>query len=113
MSKPFSHPLARGARAWTTTIDGQTRTLLVIVTTLELDKASSHYKTDLVARLSRAAEDHIVKAEGGIDGFILINRPRDWVAAPDEAAPAATKTSKRSRHSARSTSSPRTQESSI
>jgi hypothetical protein len=77
MTKSFSHPLARRAGVWATHIDGKNRDVLVIVTTLELDKKRPRYQRGLVDKLSRAAEEHLAKAKG-IDSFMLINRPRDW-----------------------------------
>ena len=77
MTESFSHPLARKAGIWTTSMDGKNRDVLVIVTTLELDKKRPRYMRGLVDKLSRAAEQHLAKAKG-IDSFMLINRPRDW-----------------------------------
>ena len=77
MTESFSHPLARKAGIWTTSMDGKNRDVLVIVTTLELDKKRPRYRRGLVDKLSRAAEQHLAKAKG-IDSFMLINRPRDW-----------------------------------
>jgi hypothetical protein len=77
MTKSFSHPLARRADVWATNIDGKNRDILLIVTTLELDKRRPRYKRGLVDRLSHAAEEYLAKAKG-IDSFMLINRPRDW-----------------------------------
>jgi hypothetical protein len=77
MTKSFSHPLARRAGVWATNIDGKNRDVLVIVTTLELDKKRPRYQRGLVDKLSRAAEERLAMAKG-IDSFMLINRPRDW-----------------------------------
>ena len=76
MTKSFSHPLARRTGVWATHVDGKNRDVLVIVTTLELDKKRPRYQRGLVDKLSRAAEA-LAKAKG-IDSIMLINRPRDW-----------------------------------
>jgi hypothetical protein len=73
---PFTHPLARAARAW----PGPHRKLrtLVIVTTLVLDPKSKRYKKGLVERLTVAADEYLVANPKEASGFILINRMRDW-----------------------------------
>jgi hypothetical protein len=77
----FAHPLARGARVWTArTGDDAEQRILVIVTTIGLDAQHKGYKKSLVEKLSRAARDYLAASKEA-DGFVLINRLRDWNAA--------------------------------
>ena len=74
----FSHPLARGAKVWPAVLlDGKTQHFLVIVTTIELDPNSKRYHEEMVERLSQAAQDYLDDSSEA-DGFILMNRLRDW-----------------------------------
>jgi hypothetical protein len=73
---PFTHPLARAARAWAGPHRRQ-RTL-VIVTTLALDSKSKRYKKALVDQLASAADEYLTANPKEASGFILINRMRDW-----------------------------------
>jgi hypothetical protein len=77
----FIHPLARGAKVWTAKSgeDGEQR-ILVIVTTIPLDSQHKGYKKSLVEKLSRAAREHLADSKEA-EGFMLINRLRDWNAA--------------------------------
>ena len=51
--------------------------MLGIVTTLELDPKSHHYKKPFVEKLSKAAADYLVDS-GEAAAFVLMNRARDW-----------------------------------
>jgi hypothetical protein len=51
--------------------------MLLVVTTLELDRARKSYKKSLIERLSSAAKDHLSRFPD-VAGFVLINRLRDW-----------------------------------
>jgi hypothetical protein len=51
--------------------------MLVIATTLELDRAQKGYKKTFVERLSRAVKEHLSRFPD-VAGFVLINRLRDW-----------------------------------
>lgn len=74
----FSHPLARKAKAWPmTSRDGSGRSVLVIVTTLELDPQSDKYKKKLIDRLSAEAAAYIA-ANAEITDYVLVNRLKDW-----------------------------------
>jgi hypothetical protein len=74
----FAHPLARGARVWTArTGDDAEQRILVIVTTIALDAQHEGYKKSLVEKLSRAARDYLAASKEA-EGFMLINRLRDW-----------------------------------
>jgi hypothetical protein len=78
MAEVFSHPLARAARVWRgESHDGSEQRVLVVVTTLELDPNSKHYKAKLVDKLTRAANEHIAQSsEAG--SFIIMNPLRQW-----------------------------------
>jgi hypothetical protein len=74
----FSHPLARAAKVWQAkTHDGGEQRLLVIVTTIPLDEKNKQYKKGLVERLSHAAQKYLTDSSAA-NGFVLINRLRDW-----------------------------------
>jgi hypothetical protein len=76
----FSHPLARDASVFTAkNNDGSEYRVLAIVTTLELDPESQNYKKRFVEKLSRAANDYVAGSDE-VTAFVLMNRPRDWVA---------------------------------
>jgi hypothetical protein len=51
--------------------------MLVIVTTIELAPTSKRYKEKMVQRLSDAAKEYLDDSNEA-DGFILVNRLRDW-----------------------------------
>ena len=74
----FNHPLARGAKVWPAKAhDGSEQNMLVIITTINLDPKSKQYKKGLVERLTNAAQKYL--AEHSVaNGFVLINRMRDW-----------------------------------
>ena len=75
----FSHPLARGAKVWTgSALDGSTQRLLVVVTTLELDRESKKFKQDKVERLSDAVSEWLNTNTREADAFLLMNRFKDW-----------------------------------
>ena len=77
----FQHPLARGAKVWTARgQDESEQRILVIVTTIPLDAEQKGYKKSLVERLSKAARDHLAESKEA-NGFVLINRLRDWKGA--------------------------------
>jgi hypothetical protein len=74
----FAHPLARAAKVWTARgqNDGEQR-ILVVVTTIPLDKGHKRYKKALVDKLSRAVQDYLNETkEAG--AYLLINRLREW-----------------------------------
>ena len=78
MQKAFKHPLAR--RATTAKVrlrDGSEQTLLVILTTLELDETAKGFHAKNVERLRQAAADFLGEAEG-LAGYTIVNRPKDW-----------------------------------
>ena len=77
----FSHPLARGAKVWTTKAhDGGEARVLVIVTTIALEPGEKGYKKSLVERLSRAARDYLADSNEAAS-FMLMPRLRDWAGA--------------------------------
>ncbi len=74
----FTHPLARGAKVWSANFEGgESKRILVIVTSAELEPGSRKYKPEHIERLSEAARDFI-KETGAADGFLFANRMRDW-----------------------------------
>ena len=78
----FVHPLARGAKVWTAKNgDDSEQRILVVVTTLPLDSHQKGYKKSMVEKLARAAREHIAASKEA-DAYLLINRLRDWNAAP-------------------------------
>jgi hypothetical protein len=75
----FTHPLARDAKVCVAHgRDGKEQSLLVVVTTVELDPDSPRYKAHLVRRLSIAATEYVARSAKAT-GFVLMNRPCDWV----------------------------------
>lgn len=78
MAEQFKHPLARSACLRpAVSLDGAERQNLIIVTTLQLDPKRDGYKREFVEKLSRAAKNHLSHVPNA-QGFVLINRPRDW-----------------------------------
>ena len=81
---PFTHPLARtSCVASTAGMKGKIRSILVVITGLELDKHSSKYKELHIARLSDAARSWLEDHPGEADDFMLINRPKKWLGDKD------------------------------
>ena len=54
---------------------GNEQRVLVIATTIPLDKADNSFKKSLVKRLSSAAREHL-KATSGADAFVLVDVSR-------------------------------------
>ena len=80
MTKEFRRPLARKAKIWPArTREGMEQTLLIVVTTLELDAKHEAYSKRHVDRLAAAVEEFVANAPG-VSGFALVNRPKDWEA---------------------------------
>jgi hypothetical protein len=74
----FRHPLARGAKVWTSRgADGAEQRVLVIVTTIPLEPHEKGFKKSLVERLSVAAREHLASSNEAAT-FILMHRLRDW-----------------------------------
>jgi hypothetical protein len=79
MTETFKHPLARDAHIWATGGASQPSSrILVVITTLQLDKDHKGYKGDKVDRLSDAAKQWVQEHAGEANDFMLISRPRDW-----------------------------------
>ena len=75
----FEHPLARDAKVWETGgLSGKAGNLLVIITTLHLDKAHKSFKPEKVAKLSDAARAWVREHALEATDFVLVNRPKDW-----------------------------------
>jgi hypothetical protein len=78
VTRGFRHPLARTARIWRAErLDGSDRSVLVIVTTMELDPKSDRYDERQVQRLSRAASGYL-ESSSEATAFVLMNQPKDW-----------------------------------
>lgn len=78
MHKAFKHPLARKATiAKLRRGPDAEETVLVIVTTLELDADAKGYSQKNVERLRAAAQAYIAET-GGIQGYTILNRPKEW-----------------------------------
>lgn len=78
METAFKHPLAR--RATTTSLrlrDGGEHTLLVVVTTLELDAAARRFSKKNFDRLHAAAQAFVAAAPE-LFGYVIVNRPKEW-----------------------------------
>jgi hypothetical protein len=75
VTKQFTHPLARGARVWRAEgLDGSEQSVLVIVTTIELDPKNDRYSGALVEKLSRAANAYLASSSEAA-AFVLVHRP--------------------------------------
>jgi hypothetical protein len=75
----FSHPLARDAKVWPArSSDGTVKSILVIVTTLELEPESKKFKKDKIERLSGAAQEFIAEQSPAVESFLLMSRVKDW-----------------------------------
>lgn len=75
----FSHPLARQAKVWAqTALNGKTQDTLVVVTTLDLDPQSKLFKKNKVQSLTDAVKEHLKLNPQQANGFLLINRPKEW-----------------------------------
>lgn len=75
----FEHPLARDAKVWEAGgMSGKGGGVLVIVTTLQLDKTHKSFKAEKVARLQDAAKTWIREHAQEATDFVLVNRPKDW-----------------------------------
>ena len=79
----FTHPLARAATVRPTGgLKGKTKQMLVIVTTLHLDKDHPKFKQDKFDALSAAAKKWI-NDTGQAKDFIMMNRPKTWIGDKD------------------------------
>lgn len=80
----FKHPLARDAKVWSTGGGkGKSKRVLVIITTLELDKTHKKFKDDKVGALSRAAKDWLEANPDQAVEYLLMNRPKSWAGDKD------------------------------
>jgi hypothetical protein len=76
--EPFEHPLARKAKVWKArSKGGKDQRLLVVVTTLTLGAEQKGFNERNFKRLSQAASE-FVSRNSGLDGYVLINRAKDW-----------------------------------
>jgi hypothetical protein len=58
-------------------VGGETKRILVVVTSAELDPSNRKYKPEHIDRLTEAARDYL-KETGAAEGFLFANRMRDW-----------------------------------
>lgn len=73
----FEHPLARSAKVWSAyPREGESRSYLVVVTTLTLDPESKKYKSELVEQLKDAANSFLAQHPNKAAGFVLMNKPK-------------------------------------
>lgn len=73
----FEHPLVRSAKVWRAyPQEGEDTSLLVIITTLELDPEAKKYKVDLVDKLRGAARAFLAEHPAKGTGFVLMNKPK-------------------------------------
>lgn len=73
----FSHPLARSAKVWSAEFaEGAPRTVLTVVTTLELDPDHKKFKAEQVDRLTAAARTFVADHPDKAAGFVLMNKPK-------------------------------------
>jgi len=78
MQNTFKHPLARNAtsaKAWLR--DGGEQTLLVVLTTLELDEKAKDFNARNIGRLRQAAETFLTE-NAEFAGYAIVNRPKHW-----------------------------------
>ena len=80
----FTHPLARtSCVASTAGMKGKIRTILVIITGLQLDRDSPKFKEVQMNRLSDAARNWLEDHPSEADDFMLMNRPKKWLGDKD------------------------------
>lgn len=78
MQKAFKHPLARKATSVKARLrDGAEQTLLVVLTTLELDESAKGFSARNTGRLRRAAEEFLAE-NAEFAGYAIVNRPKEW-----------------------------------
>ncbi len=78
MQKAFKHPLARKASTAKVRLrDGAEETMLLILTTMELDESSKRFSRKNVERLHDAAKAFLADAQG-LAGYAIVNRPKEW-----------------------------------
>ncbi|HXT08825.1 MAG TPA: hypothetical protein VN715_18050 [Roseiarcus sp.] len=78
MQKTFKHPLARRATSVKARLrDGGEQTLLVVLTTLELDEKAKGFNAKNIGRLRQAAEAFLTE-DAEFAGYAILNRPKDW-----------------------------------
>jgi hypothetical protein len=78
MHKAFKHPLARNATtARQRRRQGEDETVLVIVTTMDLDPNSKAYSRKNFERLDDAAKTYLAEA-ADVAGYVIVNRVKEW-----------------------------------
>jgi hypothetical protein len=75
---PFSHPLAKGARIIAVhSPNGAARLVLVVLTTIDLDRKGRRHSRAAIEKLSAAVRGFLAES-GEAAAFILTDRARDW-----------------------------------
>ena len=75
----FHHPDARDAKVWQTGgIKGKAKSLLVIITELELDKDHKKFDAKKNKALSEAAKTWLEAHSAEATDYLLMSRPKVW-----------------------------------
>ena len=75
----FHHPDARDAKVWLTGgIKGKAKSLLVVITGLELDKNHKKYDAKKIKALADAAKAWIGSHPAQATDYLLMTRPKMW-----------------------------------
>jgi hypothetical protein len=78
MQKNFKHPLARKATTAKLRLrDGGEGSLLLILTTMELDESAKRFSRKNYDRLNDSARNFLAETEG-LAGYAILNRPKEW-----------------------------------
>ena len=75
---PFSHPHAKGAKVIAINRpNGGVRLVLVVLTTIDLDRKGRRHSRAAIERLSAAIRGYLAES-GEAVAFVLTDRARDW-----------------------------------
>jgi hypothetical protein len=75
---PFSHPLAKDARIIAVhRPNGGARLVLVVLTTIDLDRKGRRHSRAAIEKLSAAIRGYLAES-GEAAAFVLTDRARDW-----------------------------------
>jgi imidazole glycerol phosphate synthase subunit HisF len=78
MQKAFKHPLARKATTAKARLrGGGEETLLIVLTTMDLDASAKGFNRKNFDRLNDAAQAFVAESEG-LAGYAILNRPKEW-----------------------------------
>jgi hypothetical protein len=74
----FSHPLAVSARVIAVhALNRQVRLVLVVLTTIDLDRKGRRHSRAAIEKLSAAIRGYLAES-GEASAFVLTDRARDW-----------------------------------